>query len=53
MLISWMTRVVGSLAIGTSVRATGPDTAAWVRVCSVVPDVFGWVRRADIEELRR
>ncbi|HLL51224.1 MAG TPA: hypothetical protein VK356_11200, partial [Thermomicrobiales bacterium] len=46
-------RVVGSFAIGTAVRATGPDTAAWVRVSSVVPDVSGWVRRADIAELRR
>src|SRR3712207_5935008 len=47
------TRVVGSFAIGTAVRATGPDTAEWVRVSSVVPDVSGWVRRADIAELRR
>ncbi len=46
-------RVVGSFAIGTAVRATGPDTAEWVRVSSVVPDVSGWVRRADVAELRR
>jgi hypothetical protein len=45
--------VVGSFAIGTAVRATGPDTAEWVRVSSVVPDVSGWVRRADVAELRR
>jgi hypothetical protein len=46
-------RVVGSLRVGTAVRATGPDTAEWVRVSNVVPDVSGWVRRADIAELRR
>ncbi len=45
-------RVVGSFAIGTAVRTTGPDTAEWVRVSSVVPDVSGWVRWADIVELR-
>ncbi len=45
-------RIVGSFAIGTAVRATGPDTAEWVRVSSVVPDVSGWVRRADIAELQ-
>ncbi len=46
-------RVVGSFAIGTAVRATGPDTAEWVRVQRLDPVVAGWVRRADIVELRR
>jgi hypothetical protein len=45
--------VVGSFAIGTAVRATGPDTAEWVCVSSVMSDVSGWVRWADIAELRR
>jgi hypothetical protein len=44
-------RVVGSLAVDTQVRAAGPDTAEWVRVSSVVPDVSGWVRWVDIVEL--
>ena len=46
-------RVVGSLAIDTQVRAAGPDTAEWVRVRSIDPVVAGWMRRADIVELRR
>jgi hypothetical protein len=46
-------RVVGSLAVDTPLRAAGPDTAEWVRVRSIDPVVAGWVRRADIAELRR
>lgn len=46
-------RVIGSLAMDTQVRAAGPDTAEWVRVPSLDPVVAGWVRRADIVELRR
>jgi hypothetical protein len=46
-------RVVGSLPDGTRVRATGPDTAEWVRMRSLDPMLSGWVRRADIDELRR
>ena len=46
-------RVVGSLAVDTQIRAVGPDTAEWVRVRSLDPVVAGWVRRADIAELRR
>jgi len=34
-------RVVGSFAIGTVVRATGPDTAEWVRVRSLDPMLSG------------
>jgi hypothetical protein len=45
-------RVVGSLAIGTQVRATGPDTAEWVRVSSLVPDVSGWVRLSEVQLVR-
>ncbi len=46
-------RVVGSLPVDMQVRAAGPDTAEWVRVRSIDPVVAGWVRRADIAELRR
>ena len=46
-------RVVGSFAIGTAVRAMGPDTAEWVRVSSVVPDVSGWVRVRDVQLVRQ
>ncbi len=46
-------RVVSSLTIGTAVRAAGPDTAEWVRVSSVVPDVSGWVRLRDVQLVRR
>jgi hypothetical protein len=46
-------RVVGSLAVDTQVRAAGPDTAEWVRVRSIDPVLSGWVRRADIAELRQ
>jgi len=46
-------RVVGSLAVDTHVRAAGPDTAEWVRVWSIDSVLSGWVRRADIAELRR
>jgi hypothetical protein len=46
-------RIVGSFSDGMKVRAMGPDTAEWVRVSSVVPEMSGWVRRADIAELRR
>jgi hypothetical protein len=31
----------------------GPNTAEWVRVRSLDPMLSGWVRRADIGELRR
>ena len=46
-------RVVGSLPVDTHVRSAGSDTAEWVRVSSIVPNVRGWVRREDSAELRR
>lgn len=44
-------RVVGSLSANTQIRATGPDTAEWVRVRSIDPVIAGWVRRADVQEV--
>ncbi len=46
-------RVVGSLPIGTSVRASGADTAEWVRVSSVAPSVSGWVRLSEVQVKRQ
>jgi len=46
-------RIVGSFSNGVQVRAMGPDTDAWVRMRSLDPMLSGWVRRADIAELRR
>ena len=46
-------RVIGSLPIGTSVRAIGPDTAEWVRMSSLAPDVSGWVRVNEVQLERR
>ena len=46
-------RIVGSFAERMQVRAMGPETDAWVRVRSLDPMLSGWVRRADIAELRR
>ena len=46
-------RIVGSFSNGVHVRALGPDTDEWGRVRSIDPVLSGWVRRADIAELRR
>jgi hypothetical protein len=46
-------QTVGSFSNGVQVRAMGPYTPEWVAVHSSVPMLSGWVRRADIAELRR
>ncbi len=46
-------RIVGLFFNGVQVRAVGSNTDEWVRVRSIDPVLSGWVRRADIAELRR
>jgi hypothetical protein len=46
-------QIVGSFSVGMQVRSMGPETDEWVAVHSSVPMLTGWVRRADIAELRR
>jgi hypothetical protein len=46
-------QLVGSFSSSTQVRAMGLDTDAWVRVRRIDPVLSGWVRRADVAELRR
>jgi hypothetical protein len=46
-------RADGACSQGTQVRAMGSDTSDWVRVECAMPELHGWVRRADMAELRR
>ncbi len=46
-------RVVGSLPVDTPPTGGWSRSVKWVRVHSIDPVVTGWVRRADIAELRR